>query len=222
MSGQWWVHRLVEQGEITLLIAWIFWVIFSICLHELAHGWAAIWQGDDTPRRLGHMNMNPLVHMGGWSLLAFAVIGIAWGAMPVNPANFRDRRLGRVYVAAAGPAMNVCIALVMLLATGVWVRYGGSASLYTGDDITLILFTGVWLNLILALFNLLPIVPLDGSRILGGLSWKCEQFFNSPQSQIFGLFVLFVLIFTGIIGPVFQAVQTMAAVGVEALVTILP
>jgi hypothetical protein len=79
-----WVHDLYATDQTTMLIAWIFWVIFSICLHELAHGWAALWQGDHTPRRLGHMTMNPLVHMGGWSLIAFAIIGIAWGAMPVS------------------------------------------------------------------------------------------------------------------------------------------
>lgn len=221
MFSDWWVHSLFSAGQTTLLIAWIFWVIFSICLHELAHGWAALWQGDDTPRRLGHMNMNPLVHMGGWSLLAFAVIGIAWGAMPVNPANFRDRRMGRVYVAAAGPAMNVLIAVVMLIATALWVRYG-AGRFNLDHDVTVVLFTGIWLNLILAAFNLLPIAPLDGSRILSGLSWKCERFFNSPQSQMFGLFMLLVLIFSGVIGMVFWAVREIAATGVELLVMLLP
>jgi len=221
MFREWWVHYLFSTDQTTLLIAWIFWVIFSICLHELAHGWAALWQGDETPRRLGHMTMNPLVHMGGWSLIAFALIGIAWGAMPVNPANFRDRRLGRVYVAAAGPAMNIAIAIVMLLITGFWARYG-TGGFDPGNDVTVILFTGIWLNLLLAVFNLLPIAPLDGSRILGGLSWKCEQFFNSPQAQMFGLFVLLVLIFSGIVGFAFAAVRTIAALGVEVLVAILP
>jgi Zn-dependent protease len=221
LTGQWWVHRLVEQGEITLLIAWTFWVIFSICMHELAHGWAALWQGDDTPRQMGHMNMNPLVHMGGWSLLAFALIGIAWGAMPVNPANFRDRRWGRLYVAAAGPAMNLAIAFVMLLVTAVWVRHS-TGRFDFDDDVTVVLFTGIWLNLLLMLLNLLPIAPLDGSRILGAFSWRLEQFFNTPQAQMFGLFALIVLIVSGIVGMVFGAVQVLSLMAVELLVLLLP
>lgn len=217
----WWVHSLYEAGQTTLLIAWIFWVIFSICLHELAHGWAALWQGDQTPRRLGHMTMNPLVHMGPWSLLVFAIIGIAWGLMPVNPSNFRDRRMGRVYVAAAGPAMNLAIAFVMLIATALWSRFG-TGGLDMQNDVTIILYTGVWLNIILALFNLMPIPPLDGSQILGGLSWKCDQFFSSPQSQMFGLFVLMVLVFTSAFRIVFHAVRVMSQAGVELLIAILP
>lgn len=217
----WWVHNLYEAGQTTLLIAWIFWVIFSICLHELSHGWAALWQGDDTPRRLGHMTMNPLVHMGPWSLLVFAIIGIAWGLMPINPSNFRGRRLGRVYVAAAGPAMNLVIAFVMLLITAIWSRYG-TGGFDMQDDVTIILYTGVWLNVILALFNLLPIPPLDGSQILSGLSWKCDQFFSNPQSQMFGLFVLLVLIFTGAFGFIFHAVRILSRTGVELLIAILP
>jgi Zn-dependent protease len=221
MFREWWVHYLYATGQTTLLIAWIFWVIFSICLHELAHGWAALWQGDETPRRLGHMTMNPLVHMGGWSLIAFAIIGIAWGAMPVNPANFRDRRFGRVYVAAAGPAMNLLIATTLFVAVSIWARYG-TGGLDLDDNVTIFLFTGIWLNIILALFNLLPVAPLDGSRILGGLSWRMEQYFNSPQAQMFGLFVLIVLIFTRTIGMVFWGMRQVSETAVEMLVTVLP
>ena len=69
----------------------IFTVVISIVLHELAHGWAAIWQGDDTPKQAGHMTPDPMVHMGGMSLLMLALVGMAFGAMPVNPRNFRSR-----------------------------------------------------------------------------------------------------------------------------------
>ena len=112
--GTWWVHDLYLQGRTVELISWIFWVIFSIVLHELSHGWAALWQGDDTPRRLGHMTANPIVHMGGLSLLVFALIGIAWGVMPTDPSRYRWGRRGRVFVAAAGPAMNVALSLIAL------------------------------------------------------------------------------------------------------------
>lgn len=118
MTSGWWVHNLIQAGATTLLISWVFWVIFSICLHELGHGVAAIWQGDDTPVRLNRMTMNPLVHMGGMSLLAFAIIGIAWGVMPTTPSKYRWGRRGNVPVAAAGPVVNLILALIALTAAG--------------------------------------------------------------------------------------------------------
>ena len=85
--GGWWVHSLVQDGRIVELISWIFWVILSITLHELAHGWVALWQGDDTPRITGRMTANPVVHMGPMSLLVFAVTG---GAPPVATGMARN------------------------------------------------------------------------------------------------------------------------------------
>ena len=76
-----WMHELAQSGEYGVIVGWLFWIIASITLHELAHGWAALWQGDPTPRALGHMTASPMVHMGPMSLIALALVGIAWGAM---------------------------------------------------------------------------------------------------------------------------------------------
>ena len=84
----WWMADLWQQNPM-LLCSWVFWVILSICLHELGHGYAAIKCGDDTPRLSGHMTLNPIVHMGVPSLVMFAIVGIAWGMMPVDPSRFR-------------------------------------------------------------------------------------------------------------------------------------
>ena len=118
MSG-WWIADLWNQGQVVQLASWIFWVIVSICLHELGHGWAAIWEGDDTPRQTGHMTINPMVHMGGYSIIAFLLLGFAWGLMPVNPGNFRHRRWGDAIVAVAGPAVNLILAVILLTIAGV-------------------------------------------------------------------------------------------------------
>jgi hypothetical protein len=75
--NDWWVLSAYKFGGAALLVSWIFWVIFSITMHELAHGWAALWQGDDTPRRYHRMTLNPVVHMGPVSLIMFALLGIA-------------------------------------------------------------------------------------------------------------------------------------------------
>ena len=198
----WWVHDLYQSGRIVVLISWIFWVIFSISMHELAHGWAALWQGDQTPRRLGHMTVNPLVHMGGTSLLVFAIIGIAWGAMPVDPSRFRWGRRGRVVVSAAGPAMNLLLAFAALTLLVGWLAVGpGGGNLHS--NLATFLFTGGWLNILLAFFNLLPIPPLDGSSILSGLSFRAYRFYQKPQAVMIGMFVLLVVFFMTPIGNAF-------------------
>lgn len=196
MSG-WWVHNLYQDGRVVELISWIFWVIFSITMHELAHGWAAIWQGDDTPRRLGRMTPNPLVHMGPYSLIMFAIIGIAWGVMPVDPSRFRWKRRGRIVVSGAGPAMNILLALVSLTLAAVWTRFGpqdGNLS----QNLFIFLMAGGWLNLTLAAFNLLPIPPLDGADVLSGISFKFYQFMHNPQAQMFGMFILLAVFISGV------------------------
>ncbi|MCH8164678.1 MAG: site-2 protease family protein [Planctomycetes bacterium] len=195
----WWVHNLYQAGQTVELFSWIFWVISSIVLHELAHGWAALWQGDDTPRRLGRMTVNPLVHMGGMSLLMFAVIGIAWGVMPVDSSRFRWGRHGRVVVSAAGPAMNLLLTATALTLLVIWLAVGPhGTNLYR--NLAIFLFTGGWLNIVLALLNLLPIPPLDGSSILSGLSLRAYRFFQQPQAAMFGMFVLLAIFFMTPIG----------------------
>ncbi len=200
--SNWWVHDLYQDGRIVELISWAFWVIFSITMHELAHGWAAIWQGDDTPRRLNRMTANPLVHMGQWSLIVFALVGIAWGMMPVDPSRFRDRRFGRVYVSGAGPAMNVALAISALTLLILWLAWGPQGS-PIHKNLAVFLWTGGWLNLVLAAFNLLPIPPLDGSSVLSGLSFRIYQFYQRPQMQMIGMFLLLAVFFSGIFSFIF-------------------
>lgn len=209
MIGDWWVHYYYQTGQTVLLLSLIFWVIFSICLHELGHGWAALWQGDNTPRELGHMTMNPLVHMGPMSLLVFALIGIAWGVMPTNPSRYRWGRRGHIVVSAAGPAMNVLIALVALTAAGLWRAFAGTDTQFT-DNVDTFLWAGGMINIVLAGFNLLPIPPLDGSGILSGMSFRAYQFFRSSNASIFGLFVVFALLLTGTFRFIFQAAAIVA------------
>jgi Zn-dependent protease len=147
-------------------------VVISICLHELAHGIVAIWLGDDTPIATGHMTLNPLVHMGPFSILALLLMGIAWGQMPVDRSRLRGR-YAEALVAAAGPFCNVLIAIVTLTALGLWFRFGNAASdqlSTTAVNARNLLETFGVFNVVLALFNLIPLPPLDGSRILANLS----------------------------------------------------
>ena len=205
MTG-WWVHDLWNAGRGTELVSWIFWVFASITLHELAHGWAAIWEGDDTPRTQGRMTANPVVHMGMPSIIVFLIIGIAWGMMPVNPYKFRHGKWGRILVAAAGPMMNLALAVVSLTILGcVFDPMSHSAT-----PIELCLLTGGYLNIILFVFNLLPVPPLDGSMILSNLSSAVARWYTHPQAQIAGLLLFLALIWSNMFDVLFTNAQNAA------------
>ncbi|MEE9211098.1 MAG: site-2 protease family protein [Phycisphaeraceae bacterium] len=182
----------------------VFTVVLSIVLHELAHGWMAIRHGDDTPIHTGHMTGNPLVHMGPFAIIALFLFGIAWGQMPIDPTRLRGKYAGAV-VAAAGPATNLILAAISLTAVGLWWRFG------TFDD-TQILRNGIKLllifgaiNLLLCIFNLFPVPPLDGSHILANFHRGYANLLYDPaKQQIFFFAFIFVFMAAGtLLSPVF-------------------
>ena len=167
MFAAFFIENLFEPGGQLFFVCVVLTVIISIVLHELAHGWVAIWQGDDTPRISGHMTADPLTHMGGMSLFALVLVGIAWGAMPVNPNRFRHR-YGDALVSVAGPAMNILLALISLTVLVLWRKASGPAVDGTamGNLQFFLSVFGTW-NIVLAIFNMVPVPPLDGSNVLG-------------------------------------------------------
>lgn len=185
----WWVAELLRDSPV-LLLSWVVWVIGSIVLHELAHGWAAIWQGDRTPIETGHMTWNPIVHMGWMSLGVFALVGIAWGAMPVNPSRFRSRH-GDALVTFAGPAMNLALALGCVVLSALWGGYAQSVPNPMWENMLLFLDAGAYLNVTLAIFNLLPVPPLDGGRILASYVPSYRRLMQHPQAPMIAIVVLF-------------------------------
>ena len=214
MTG-WWVHELWQNGQGTELVSWIFWVIAAITLHELAHGWAAIYEGDDTPITTGHMTANPIVHMGVPSIVVFFLLGIAWGLMPINPYRFRHGKWGRILVAAAGPVMNLVLAFITLTILAFVIDLEGEQT-----DLTIFLFTGGFLNLVLFAFNLLPIPPLDGSVILSNLSTTVARWYSHPQAGIAGLLFLLFLIWTNAASFAFMYAHQVAGAYVGILYTL--
>jgi Zn-dependent protease len=213
----WWVHSYWQAGLYTELIAWIFWVLLAITLHELSHGWAALWQGDRTPIEQDRMTLNPLVHMGPHSLLVFVLCGIAWGMMPVNPHRFRDGRRGDIYVSAAGPAMNFLLALVCVVGVTLWLKIAPSdhATLYRNGMIFFL--KGAELNLLLGVLNLMPIPPLDGSHILAGFSRKARELFERPEAAIFGMFVFIAIFFMTDVGQLVWSLAFRTSVAIADL-----
>ena len=168
-------------------------VVISIVLHELAHGWAAIWQGDDTPRQMGHMTADPMVHMGGFSILMLVLVGMAFGLMPVNPRNFRSR-YGDALVSAAGPAMNFLLALLALTALAVWVKTSGTAPEGPAKNAQFFLQIFGTTNIALGIFNLLPVPPLDGSTVLGNFVPAYRRWLDSMGNPTWMLFIVFMII----------------------------
>jgi Zn-dependent protease len=134
----------------------------SIGVHEFAHVLSAYLQGDMTGKSMGRLTLNPIKHLDLWGTIAIVVAGIGWGKpAPFNPYNLRFRRWGSVLVAIAGPISNI---IVVLIAGYTLVVFGNT--LPSGNLLLLFLQTLVILNAALAVFNLLPIMPLDGSHLL--------------------------------------------------------
>lgn len=167
-------------------------LIFSISLHELAHGWAAISQGDDTPQKTGHITLNPVVHMGWESIIFLCFTGIAWGQMPVNPSKFRLPKLSNIIVSAAGPLLNLGLGIVFVLLLKI-LSHSNISELLSLD----FLYLAARINLALFLFNLLPIPPLDGFHVFSEIFPQLKPLENT-HFGIFAMMFLFMVPGVGI------------------------
>lgn len=172
-------------------------MVISVVLHELAHGWAAIWQGDRTPIELGHMTIDPRVHMGAASLILLALAGMCFGAMPVDPTRFRSRHSDMI-VSFAGPLMNLLLAFLALTTLGIWNNIGDSGEQsMVQDNLRQFLWVFGYCNVALCVFNLIPIPPLDGSTVLAGISKGYKRMIESvrdPMIFMIAFAVLFVVL----------------------------
>jgi len=193
----------------TLLMLFII-LIFSVILHECAHGLAAERCGDPTARQAGRITLNPIPHLDpigsilipGIMILMSLVTGsgfiFGWAKpVPINPYNFNDPKRDMMWVGLAGPATNFAVALFLAL---VFRLLAVSASLGA-----VILFYGITINLILGFFNLIPIPPLDGSRILTGLLPE-EYAYKLSRIEPFGFMILIILFISGIFSFIFTLV----------------
>ncbi|MBD2410898.1 site-2 protease family protein [Nostoc calcicola FACHB-389] len=186
-------------------------VIFSITLHELAHGWAAMSQGDNTPQKTGHLTLNPVVHMGKESIIFLCLMGIAWGQMPVNPSKFRSPKLGNILVSAAGPLSNLTLGILFIAVLKLLANLS-LPGLFSVE----FLYLAARINLILFLFNLLPIPPLDGFHVFSEIFPKLKPLENT-QFGIFAMMLLFIIPEFGTGLSTIADLVIRSALGVESL-----
>jgi len=197
---------LPELDISTLLIALLV-LIFSLTVHEAAHAWSASQLGDDTAKRLGRVSLNPMVHVDPIGTLLLPLIAmvsnapiIGWAKpTPVNVRNLRHPRRDHILVTAAGPASNLAIATAASLALRVLPSSAGGSGLDVATPLNLIATEALLLNVLLAVFNMLPIPPLDGGQILMALL--------PPRIALqlrflyeYGFLILMGLLVTGVLG----------------------
>lgn len=184
------------------LIARLITLVIAFTIHEFSHAWTAVELGDDTPRHMGRLTLNPIAHLDFFGSLLLVISGFGWAKpVQVNPYNFRNGpRLGMAIVAAAGPFSN----LVMALLAAIPFRLGllNSSSLFANGRLPTPAFfisEFIFINLTLMLFNLIPIAPLDGSKVLRGLAPSDWDRWLLPLEQ-WGMFILIGLMFLGVLG----------------------
>jgi Zn-dependent protease len=201
----------IEPASI-ILIAIFLLVAFPV--HEFAHAAVAYMQGDATAKLLGRMTLNPIVHfdpMGGFMTIITVLLGgflFGWAKpTPINPANFRDRRNGEVIVSLAGPASNLLMAVLMAVVIRILIALQTPIPSLLGTA----LYLFVVFNIALAIFNLIPIPPLDGSALLYRFLSPRRAWQLRPILAQYGLFILigFVLILSRPLSSVIYGVANL-------------
>ncbi len=184
--------------------------LVCITLHELSHGLVAYRLGDDTAKRAGRLTLNPLRHLDPMGLLMMVVFRFGWAKpVPVNMYRFKEPKRGMAITALAGPASNVVITLVFLLIYGaLYLPLRGTAA---GEYLLEMLELTAYISLSFAIFNLLPIPPLDGSKVLFSLMDE-GRYRTLMRYERYGGLLLMALVWTGVLGrPLSTAVRWLFA-----------
>lgn len=195
--------------------------MLAITCHEVSHGYIAWRYGDPTARMLGRLTLNPLKHIDILGTLMIFFVGIGWAKpVPVVFENLRNPKRDMIWVAAAGPITNIILATVSAVALRVLVAFGNPAMASTSLDmliepVVLMLAFSVYINLLLAIFNMIPVPPLDGGRVLVGLL-PYRQAAAWSRIEPYGMVIIIALVFftnffSYIISPFLQIGVTLLA-----------
>jgi Zn-dependent protease len=191
--------------------------LFGIMLHESCHALAALKLGDPTARDMGRISLNPRRHfdlMGAIFYVFTALVwhrGFGWAKpVPINPYNFRDYRRDFALSSIAGPAANIVQAFVWTLLLRAFFMAAPAIPNSIGSPLSLMIYLGIWINVILAVFNMIPIPPLDGSRVLAFmLPERYARVIDRMEHSGIGMLIIFgvIFLFPGVLNPFFRAVM---------------
>ena len=172
-------------------------LLYSLIIHEVAHAWVADKVGDSTARWAGRISLDPRRHLDPVGTISLLLLGFGWAKpVPINDNNFRNHRLGLILVSSAGIAANIIVACLTQIAYAL-LKPAPYGSLYS------VLSHFMMINIILASFNLIPIPPLDGSKILMGFSTKKFQY-SLARLEPYGMFIVLGLLVFGLLDkPIF-------------------
>lgn len=191
---------MLFSGSLTAMISGAVIVLVTITVHELAHGYTAYLLGDNTAKNAGRLSLNPLAHLDPLGAILLFVTGFGWAKpVPINPFYFKgSRSRGILLVSLAGSLSNVVLAFVLAMFVPLAARFNMS--------LAQIIASAIYLNIYMAIFNLLPIPPLDGSKILASLIPKDAAYkFLSVMDQ-YGMILLLVLAITNVFGKIISPI----------------
>jgi len=177
-------------------------LLYSIIFHELAHGWVAYRMGDPTAKSLGRLSLNPLKHLDPMGTIMLFIFGFGWAKpVPVNFNQLRDKRRGMILVSGAGIITNILLAFSALFLYR-------ALSLPGSGIAAQLLYYFARINIILAAFNLIPLPPLDGSKILMGFASPGVQK-SLFRLERYGFFIIIALLYFGVLDPVIRFFEWM-------------
>ncbi len=185
-------------------------LLFSLTLHEYAHGYVARMFGDPTASNMGRLTLNPLKHLDPIGVICFILIKIGWAKpVPVDPRYFKDPRRDMIWVALAGPGINFVLAVISVLMVKLLLATSALWPFFIISPLIKMLGASIWINLLLAVFNLLPLPPLDGSKILMGLLPE-KAAVSYARIEPYGFVIMLVLFYTGILPKIILPIISFA------------
>lgn len=211
------VDYATNTGALFSLILSIPGVLIAITFHEFAHGYAAYKLGDNTAKNEGRLSLNPFDHLDPIGSLMLVFAGFGWGKpVNVNPRNYTRKismEAGQAIVSIAGPVMNILLAVVFTLIYFAIYKFAGMSFILstTGNIVMLLISSIISINVGLGIFNLIPLPPLDGSKvIMPFLPYKAKQFFINYETIFAFVFVILWVthLASGIISPIIELVFT--------------
>ena len=190
-----------------LALAFIVGLVSAISIHEAAHAFVAYRLGDPTAKLAGRLTLNPASHLDPIGTIALLLVGIGWGRpTPFDPFNLRNVKRDSALISAAGALSNFLLASALSLPYLI-AFYSGNLNI-TINSIYEILSIVIWINVILGVFNLIPVHPLDGFKVLAGILPK-DWYRDFMQTERYGIFILLFLLISGTIGRIlFPIVST--------------